>query len=37
MYTPIVSLLILPFMATTDTATLTRFTPKELPYAYDAL
>ena len=24
-------------MATTDTATLTRFTPKELPYAYDAL
>ena len=24
-------------MATTDTTTLTRFTPKELPYAYDAL
>ncbi len=37
MYTQIVSLLILPFMATTDSATLTRFTPKDLPYAYDAL
>ena len=32
----IVSLLILPIMAT-DIAAQARFTPKELPYAYDAL
>ena len=32
----IVSLLILPLMAT-DTAKQARFTPKDLPYAYDAL
>ena len=32
----IVSLLILPLMAT-DTAKQVRFTPKDLPYAYDAL
>lgn len=32
----IVSLLIIPLMAN-DTATGTRFTPKDLPYAYDAL
>lgn len=32
----IVSLLTIPLMAT-DTATGTRFTPKDLPYAYDAL
>lgn len=32
----ILSLLIFPFMVT-DTATQARFTPKELPYSYDAL
>lgn len=36
MHTLIVSLLILPLMAT-DTATQARFAPRELPYAYDAL
>lgn len=36
MFNLIVSLLILPIMAT-DTATQARFAPKELPYAYDAL
>lgn len=36
MPTPIVSLLIFLLMAT-ETATEARFTPKELPYAYDAL
>ena len=36
MFNLIVSLLILPIMAT-DTATQARFAPKALPYAYDAL
>lgn len=36
MYTLIISLLTISIMST-DTATVTRFLPKELPYAYDAL
>jgi len=37
MFAIILSLLIFPFMQTDTTATATRFEPKELPYAYDAL
>lgn len=37
MFTLVISLLIHLVMPTTDTAAATRFTPRELPYAYDAL